>query len=452
MPNKELILILSTRQNHVWKSMEEIIPLIEKQWSYSLSEKFEVKTIIVDDKKPSQYLSYFLRAKKIIFTAFNHTLSQWAVILREDLKIHTDWFVYLHNQATIGMWPYYYFKMGDYFHSGDVFLGTCEGDRESLKLVLPEACFEKIYFPYIELSSGESLNLDIKDGDLVFVGRVSPQKNLHFLIWALGELKSEGRNKKLHIFGEEDHLGSPNMGIQNKNYKKLLEKMIKALSLEDSVKFHGFQKRENLHTTLKNNKVLWCFPSTHSDENFGMSLMRALVEGHQVLATLWGGHLEHSFLFSEKFIGLKVFQNGVGPFLSIKELSDKIKGWEPTEIKPQLPKLLNIDSAKSVIESLVGRDNGTTYPLKKSLLIDNLLQQVESFKSHKLGQCFSSYEDEKANLFFKAYGGVEKKLEIKKSYKFSPWVNKAEVQDPIRGNFSFEESMALNTGAIKLEE
>ena len=108
------------------------------------------------------------------------------------------------------------------------------------------------------------------------------------------------KNIKLTIFGDEDNLGSPNMGILSNSYKDFLLSLISMLKVEDLVAFKGFVSRKIIDKYLAETDFIYVSPSLHADENFGMSPFNILKNGGYCLLSDWGGFSEYRNYFSNQ--------------------------------------------------------------------------------------------------------------------------------------------------------
>lgn len=107
--------------------------------------------------------------------------------------------------------------------------------------------------------------------DIAFLGRLSPQKNVFFLLDVLQEIKKQLPNVTLSVIGTGE-------------LRKDFEARIKELDLSENVVLFGFQN--NPYPLLKQAKVM-CMPSKW--EGFGLAAVEALALGLPVVAANVGG-------------------------------------------------------------------------------------------------------------------------------------------------------------------
>lgn len=450
------ILFLETRQNEVWISMQEILPHIKSVWTHLSSQKgWELSSVDVDNSSPTSYRSEIFAADLIVVPAFNARVAQSLVIIRQMLGIQTPWVFYLHNQATIGLWPLFSLGIGDLLHKDDLFVGTCEGDRIALTRSVNSAHFIKTYFATQD--DLENLppvsNSETSVKDIVFIGRVSSQKNLHSLILAFKNLKKNRPELRLHIYGKEDGLGSPNMEWSDRGYLSFLNQIIKSENIED-VNFYGFVNRETIKAAWRGKPFIFCTPSLHSDENFGMAALSAVELGAKLVLSDWGGHKNFAEQFPDRVELVPVYHQNHGPFISIDKLI--------AALEKSLNPLAEYESIESPfclfrISQRLGErienyfSSERTDALKVSKLTRDLVDKRKYFHSQDkllLQKVFEDYEDPNAQIFFQAYGATFEKS--KSGTKLVPWAEdkgtEVLVKDPIKREIKLSKEKAKALG------
>lgn len=132
---------------------------------------------------------------------------------------------------------------------------------------------KKIDFIEIAFKEDQNVtkNIEVNNGELLFIGTIEYRKGLHLLLDSLYLLKKHNKNFKINIIGS----------VVDKNYYlKLLEKVY-TYGLENSVKFHGRVSSEILHDYLLHSD-LFVFPSLL--EGYGMVIIEAMSYGIPVVA------------------------------------------------------------------------------------------------------------------------------------------------------------------------
>lgn len=448
------VLFLETRQNEVWVSMQEILPHIKKVWTYLSNQKgWEFHCVDVDNSSPTSYRKDILEADLIVIPAFNARVAQSLVVIRKMLGVETPWVFYLHNQATIGLWPLFALGIGDLLHSGDIFLGTCDGDHEAIKRSLTNFQFFKTYFATEDnlenLPSQRSEDIN----DILFIGRISCQKNLHSLLIAFKKLKKEKPTLTLHLYGKEDELGSPNMEWKGEGYLAFLNRVIKEETIED-VNFYGFVNRETIKETWRGKRFLFCSPSLHSDENFGMAALSALEIGGNVVLSDWGGHKNYLEYFPNRVEFVSVFHQNFGPFIEVDSLFLALKNsleskGENSEVSSPFCLYKISQTLAEYLESSLSNQN--FQKCMATQLARDLVEKRTYFHQQDpnlLQKVFENYQDPNAQVFFEAYGaqlrGALGKGEL------LPWAKvdtgKIRIEDPIKKDLILTEDEAKKMG------
>ena len=402
------IVLLYSQANFVWTSMEEIIPYIKRLWEdYGQQRGCEVKVITVDEGRPSQFRQELFSCDLIIVSCFNGKMAQWLRIIRDSLGINAPWGFYLHNQATLGLWPLYELKIGELLRQDDIFIGTCEGDKLSLDL-----CFENIQFFLQPFSSPDVEKIEItpKENilDFVFIGRISRQKNLEKLIEGFDLLiKEDKREFQLHFYGKEDYLGYPNLGLKSeKSYLEELKSLVSKLGRDQNIHFHGFCPREEIAKKWKNKDFVFCSPSFHSDENFGMAAFMALRMGAPLVLSDWGGHKNYNEKLSSGVFTFPIYHNGESLECDPQEVAENLK--LSLKAKYSETDFFSYSQILSCMQNFFKERKGSKEQLKLTEFGKKLLAQREELKKDNPQKAFHSLSDPLLMQFYRCYGALEK--------------------------------------------
>lgn len=398
------ILVLTSRENFVWHSMQEIIPYIESVWLNTNSEQYQVKLVNVDETSLPEITQVALECEHVVLTCFNFKICKVAEFIRFKLNLSVKFITYVHNMATIAFWPFRKFARDDFFRHDDIFVTSCENDQNTINAVFksPKTLLSPFFYESPDLSFLNKKNeAPLK---LVYVGRISSQKNLHNLISAYGILSDSQKLPKLYIFGKEDYLGSPNMGFKDISYQKDLNDLIHKLNLKNDIEFKGHQPRHEINKFLSENRCLSLSVSLHSDENFGMALLQSLILGNSALISDWGGHSDFKNHFKDRVFLIPVSETSNGPALGPEEIANYMK-----------TALQSVETHNSDIEYTdfykmsrqVSRNESILHPAVSyaPLLFSELAEQIyrqktELFAGHPT-QIFKNYQDP---LFLKISG------------------------------------------------
>ncbi|MBY0470982.1 glycosyltransferase [bacterium] len=463
--NKKLSVVLTSKENFIWESMQEIVPFIEKNWVDSQSDRHEVRVVDVDQTPFPEILSTVFCADNIVLSCFTLKLAKIALVARQTLGVEARFFIYLHNQATIGCWPLREWGPGNILLSRDVFVSSCTRDAVTLGLSVENARVEVLPFSFLNVSEIASAKKRRSIEPLLFsIGRISPQKNIHTLIYSLDFLKRRhGLAPRLKIFGGEDHLGSPNMGIENTRYLTSLLELTKSLGLESQVEFRGHVLREKLIEEVSQTPHVFVSASLHSDENFGMAAFRSLVLGNKAVLSRWGGHVDFQEHFPKQVALVDARESTSGPWIDPRELAEKmalqISSLGVAEAE-ELPRYYRPSFIAEQVQTLALETVSTGEPLRYTELADQVWKNWKKYKKDSPRRCkiFSSYSDTAASAFFRGYGmrssSEAEKYSSSRESKYAPlpWIQIGEgqirIEDPHRGLFQFHWSHESEPGKV----
>lgn len=440
------IIVLTSRQNFVWHSMQEIIPYIEKTWTEFSNDKIKVSILNVDEMNFQQVIPYALQATHIVLTCFNFKVFKIACFIRENLMLPVNFIIHVHNMATIAFWPFRKWASADFFKTNDLFISSCENDLKTINAVFMKPHATIIPF-FLTDPVEKYLNKPVKSiTDLVYVGRISPQKNLHNLILAYSILKRKNLLglPNLTVFGKEDDLGSPNMNLKQPGYQKYLNTLVDDLGLQRNIIFKGHQSREIVNDFLILNQCLAVSPSLHSDENFGMAILQSLMSGNHCLISDWGGHSDFKKYFSDRINLMKITDSNWGPSLSAQTIADSMKavlGLAPKDSVMQINPNYLIKTHYYKIQELL-KLPFKNENLKFSTLAENIYKQKTKTFIKSSTQIFSGYADPLFREISSYYIGESSqaiKFDKNIKYNYVPWIEfqneNLTVKDPHKGEF-----------------
>lgn len=437
--NRVKTLVLTSRENFVWLSMQEIIPSIELNWLQSANLcTHQVEIINVDEVPFKEIFQKAFYATNIVITCFTFKLSSILKILRADLNIGARFIIHLHGLASIGLWPLLKWAKGYSFNSNDIFISTCSYDRNCFKLSLPSALCEVVPFSLLELSDTTFVTQSaVAPREFYYVGRISEQKNLHTLIYSYYiALNSVPSLPSLRIFGGEDGLGSPNMELFSEEYQKYLQAIIRKLGVEEKVHFMGFVERKILDRDHLSMPHILLSASVHSDENFGIAALRSLARGNSAVLTKWGGHADFQEHFAEQVQLVIVNQSSMGPVVNPVLFASKIIDAYHAKLasNQSVPNHYAPESVAKMMSNIASRplvyDIQSLEPSALSMrVMANQLKYLQEEKPVHSGnrryggKIFENYSDKLLAPFLIAYGmnGAIATVEIGCDYHAVPW-------------------------------
>lgn len=427
--------------------MGEILPAIVSDWTQAGENlDYEVNSFTIEEDKTSEIISSVMTSDLVLFTAFNLHQCRLFEIIRGKLDLKTPIALYLHGLASVGLWPLYKWKWLSLMQPKDFLIVTSEADKKCLDAIEYKGKHYKIPFSVnripssVTLSSGDRLNL-------VYIGRISEQKNLHTIFWALSLLDKKERSKfKFDIYGKEDHLGSPNMGKVSSNYLQFLQELSKKLDITDIINFHGHLQREDLYQRLNSHQV-FISTSLHSDENFGMAALSSLKIGQRAILSAWGGHMEFAGPFANQLALLPVYKTSIGPVISPIDIVESIRNLESLN-SVQVHQFSSLDVQEKIEKVIVNANSEqqvsfNDIPKRLSISYDQFTENLQP--ELKMSRIFAGYHDLNAHHFLKAYGMIHPiPLHKKEDKIIAPWIsyidNKVIINDPHRGKIELSEN------------
>ena len=448
------ILVLTTRGKDWWWSLQEVIPAIERIWTrigQSKRESVRMLSVPLAPETEQQLEVAAWQLKRIVITTATPETVRVALLLRLEMKVAAPMVIYIFGDSTEGF--HAFGALANVLTERDMFVVSSEAEAVATRCSFPNADVNVIPIPLVDqfkVNGGER-DTRLKEARLAYVGRVSEQKNLHTLLFALWILRTfHGHLPEftLDVYGSVDNLGSPNMGLKFPNYDKYLQDLAEVLGLEDTVTWHGFKSREWLFDNVHLEPHILVSPTLHSDENFGSSVLASLVNGHQVVTTAWGGHFGFQEWFSEQLILVPVHRTTMGPVvdpvLLANALLRAINRMSTVVVNDATLERARAEFSESNVTTrtfeLLSRPSGKPVSLKKSPTQQYLDERRAFFGGTR--KIYSDYADRVAQIFFEAYGMKEPLIfQEQASYVLPPWTsysdNVLRIVDAHRGNQTF---------------
>ena len=221
-------------------------------------------------------------------------------------------------------------------------------------------------------------------------------------------------------------MGSPNMGIKEKDYKKYLHSICQELNIEKNIIFHGFVERTKLYEQVIPKTYCFISLSLHSDENFGMALLTSLAQGAASIVSDWGGHKDFAHSFKKKVQLIPVHQGQFGPCCDLNKVITAILSYTESDklMSPNLPPCFSQKHQEKLCLQSVQKIKLTGGPLIKEKSATKVLQSKEKFINKSM-QIFKDYTDPLLSPLFEAYGMKKKPPLFSQEglMLIAPWVN-----------------------------
>ncbi|GGK43368.1 hypothetical protein GCM10010124_40170 [Pilimelia terevasa] len=455
MARDDSIVVLTTREREWWWSMQEVVPALEGVWEHigqSTNETVRMLCVPLAAEVEESLRAAAPQPNRIVITSVTAETERIALLLRVQLKVDAPMTIYLCGDSTEGFDSFG--ALVEVLTERDAMIVSSEADAAATRCCFPKAQVFALPFPLIDrfkLNSQPSDRL-LTSGRLAYVGRVSEQKNLHTLLLALWVLRTmAGRNLDLtlDVYGGEDNLGSPNMGLTFPGYEAFLRDLVERLGLTDVVRWHGFRQRDWLFENVHLRPHILVSPTLHSDENFGTSVLASLVNGHQVIATAWGGHVGFQDWFPHQLTTVPVHRSTMGPVADPVEFArailyavDRLPGFLVPEADLERARAAFTQSASAErILHLQYGPSGRTALLNMSSAMRQIRQRRMALDNRR--KIYEGYHDPLVQPFFEAYGMKEPIVfDERCRYFLPPWItltaDALQIDDPHRGRHMLE--------------
>lgn len=454
MANDDYTLVLTTREKEWWWSLQEIFPSIERVWTeIGRGEHENVRTLCVPltPEIKQDVETSAAEVKRIVLITATPGTVEIALFLRLQLKVAAPMIVYVHGDSTEG-----FHAFGDLANSlteKDILVVSCESEAAATRHCFPNAQIKIIPFPLVDqfkLNYGER-DTRPKTARLAYVGRVAEQKNLHTLLFALWILRNSydcAPRITLDVYGGESNVGSPMMDLKHPGYEAYLRELAESLGVADMVTWHGTKPRDWLFYNVHMDPYIFVHPTLLSDENFGSSILASLVNGHQVVASAWGGPRGWQEWFPQQLTLVPVSRSTMGPVVhpvtlasailrSVDRMTTSIV--DNATLGRAREEFSTSGVAKRTSEML-NQPYGDPAPLNKSPILRHLDERRAQFGGAR--RIYASYADPAAQIFFEAYGMKEPlTFDEQSSYVLAPWTSCSDrvlrIDDPHRGSQIF---------------
>jgi glycosyltransferase involved in cell wall biosynthesis len=384
--------------------------------------------------------STLLASDCIVVTLLDQVSVNTILCLRRDLGFKGRLVIYVHGEGTDGAQALS--GIVPWLTTEDQFILSCEAERATFKLCFPNARTRVLPLPILTTVGRSGPR---RGGSrLVYVGRISEQKNLHTLLYAYWIARQRGVSNlpELEIFGREDGYGSPGMRLRSRELQSQLLGACKRLGLDRAVRWRGFVPAPRLRQLAHGPGTVFVSASLHSDEAFGVAACRALASGGHAVLSRWGGHRDLARRFSGQVRLVPVRGGPRGPYVSAAEFAMALEHAmkRRRDRKPVRLAGLTPESMARELRVVLVKRRVKGAPLRTSAL----KRRIDARKK-QLGlpgrQVFLGYGDGFARPFFQAYGmrGNSRSGRLAPLY-LCPWVvprgTRFNVNDPHRGYFT----------------
>ena len=430
-----LLIMLSPRA-FSWKSVTHTLEAILSYW---MNFQDEFQSVAFTHSQSDRYRRHLTKQlKDVVFIGFYDEEINNAKMIRSflpDAKFH----IYLLEQPSLLFYRWRKNTEFNFLNIKDNLIINSLEDLELSKLIFENGHFQRCHF---YSSSRFAINKSERlDGPrLLYAGRISEQKGIHFLIWSLYLLSQKQDCPIFEIVGSADDGGSPHLGIPSYEYLTFLHWLISKLGLEEKIIFREELEHRDLLKEFSQREIILVSASVHSDENFGLALSEGLMTGLSAVVSSWGGHRRLEKDFSGQVHSFAVHYN------------DKTFQLSPVDIASALEKALKNYSRRKLnfnfpphLEDL-GDEQIQADPITETIFCKNFIEKKKSMRSYqKSNQVFDVDLDLGiVNSIRSIYGAKYVPWtgnKVGTSYFVTPWVTftneKIFVDDPLIGRKVF---------------
>ncbi|MDC1175582.1 glycosyltransferase [Bacteriovoracaceae bacterium] len=413
MKNRVRTVVITSKKNFSWLSMQEIIPYIEQNWLSLISSSHDVELINIDNFENIKKINKFIDVDNIVCTCFSVEIFNFLKFLRTNLSFDFKGYFYIHGLATIALWPFIKWTDKNFFKKSDRFIVSCQADEKCIETALPGA--KVVLHPFFVKNNFKLKNSnDVKD--FIYIGRISVQKNIHLIIEAvkLIEDRLRANNSSVILVGGNDNLGVPVTGRVVDNYMEHLESLIDELEVGDIVQNKGHYERSKFNQLLGEKRYIYIGVSLHSDENFGIVPFKFLNAGGRAILSQWGGYQDLARYFDGNVSEVTIYREDYGAFIRVEEVAmamlAELEGRPGRKVRLE-------DDFHSIALGLF--DEVSDEALSFSSFAKKILEKREKFYiDNKINdrnygaQIFSGFDDEDFHKISYVYGKINQSKKI----------------------------------------
>jgi glycosyltransferase involved in cell wall biosynthesis len=295
--NKKLIILKSTK-NHFWKSCQ----IIEEQMLLALNKSdLDITFLELEENFSEDQLNWIKKyAEEDLHFFFLSDILVYQDICKRIKELNlrsTRYYFPIYGNMTVEI--YRWLLLEKILKDQDVvFLGASTRSCQQIDKFINHGAVYHLPFCF-ETSS--RTNDQSKTIDLVYAGRITPQKNIFELISAFKYAFDFNPSIRLHIAGDF-HLRMFHLHGYSIDALKF-QQTFNELIVHPGIIFHGNLDQSAL-SALFSRSDYFVSMSTYHDEDFGMSACQAACHGMGLILSDWGGHGD--FLKNSKFVPVEV--------------------------------------------------------------------------------------------------------------------------------------------------
>jgi glycosyltransferase involved in cell wall biosynthesis len=269
----------------------------------ALAQRHEVvylpyECLVASPQKQNELYEEFLLGCDVITCGVYNRVNDKVLQVRERITKRTPLVIFLlgiMSRSAMNLE-----RIARHLRSIDVLVGNCTGDCEiaekffkNAKIrLLPFAFDEPTFYP-LDGAQKQAIKTEMgfnKDARiLLYVGRLTLEKNLHTLLRVFSILQHLVPDLHLVVVGETGDSPFTQLGVFPLNIGSTLIKLVSKLGLiTEQTHFFGRKSPAQLRSIYNIADILVNF-TIHHDENFGYAQVEAMACGTPVVGTSWGG-------------------------------------------------------------------------------------------------------------------------------------------------------------------
>lgn len=197
----------------------------------------------------------------------------------------------------------------------------------------------EVYECVFPLAASDVQPRDTSGVEMLYAGRITEQKNTLALMQSFHKIcRLFDLDFTLNIAGDFHERGHHLHGFKTDNYHDACESIMQQ---SPYIKYHGNLSQIDLHELYHSTNISVSL-STYHDEDFGLSIAQALLYGHKVVLSDWGGHGNYLDHFDSISVPVSIKERLAKPDLS---------SFEKTLVKLTPPTIFSMEDQKQLAES-----------------------------------------------------------------------------------------------------
>jgi hypothetical protein len=347
MKSKKLI-IFSSAKVHFWQSLQiiELHMLEAFKYCQTQIEVMQCQDHLSDEQ------SHYIKTINLKYDLYFFFLSDSLILqnLVEKLITLTNghYIIPIYGNMTMELWRWQ--KLDKLLQGLSVLLlGASHRSCQQIQAFCNEGMIKKLPYPFSTTIVKKPKSFETID--LIYAGRITPQKNILTLIQAFLDAKTFNQKLRLHIAGNFHERQWHLHGLAI-DFKTFQQKFYAALEQsKESIIYHGELEQESL-LALYAQMDYFISLSTYHDEDYGMSAAQAYSMGLPLLLSDWGGHAS----FSQAVLFPVYYNDNLIPKVSSLHVTRTLIKLNRPSMDISSPKFCSLEKFAKAIDHIVQHD------------------------------------------------------------------------------------------------